>query len=341
MRAPRTSWQYLLVAPRKLERRERTLGELTDGWVRVRLLYCGVCGSDISTFEGRRNVTYPLSLGHEFVAEVWETSGSVGDFAKGDLVTSDLNFRCGCCDQCRRGRSHLCRTGQRGMFSNRGFAQFSDLHTSYLTPIEPPLRRHLALTEPLSCVLHAARWADPQPSERVLIVGSGGLAGCLAFALSRQEPALPFEITDILPARSALIAAASTAARAVPAPDGEYDVVFELSGSETGLRAACQHTRPGGRLCTMSHLDGYSNADFLLASLTRRDITFTVSYLNGEQDTMRSAAMALADSWTPAWDQLLHVLPAESLQNALQTRRTVPWCKTLIEIAPDDGRVSP
>jgi threonine dehydrogenase-like Zn-dependent dehydrogenase len=341
MSAPAMSWQYVLVAPGKLERRERALDQLADGWARVRVLYCGICGSDLSTFEGRRDVTYPVSLGHEFLAEVWETAGDAGDLAKGDIVTSDLNFRCGRCDQCRRRRSHLCRTGQRGMFSNRGFAQFSDLHASYLTRIDSPADRQLALTEPLSCVLHALRWAAPQPSERVLIVGAGGLAGCLAFALSSQKPALPFEITDKLPARSALTAAATTSARAVPTPDGEYDVVFDLSGSEAGLSVACQHTTPGGRLCTMSHLDGYSKADFLLASLTRRDITFTVSYLNGERDTMRNAAIALAESWTPAWDRLVHVLPAESLQSAFETRRVAPWCKTLIEIAPPSSEVLP
>ena len=332
------TWQYLLVAPGRLERHERVLGELAEGWVRVRLLYCGICGSDLSTFEGRRNIAYPVSLGHEFVAEVWEAAGSV-DLSVGDIVTSDLNFRCGRCDQCRRGVSHLCRTGQRGMFSNRGFAQFSDLHASYLTPIDPPARKQFALTEPLSCVLHAVEWANPQCFERILIVGAGGLAGCLAFTLSGQTPRLPFDITDVLPARSALVAAATPVAQAVTTPDGEYDVVFDLSGSETGLRIACEHTRPGGRLCTMSHLDGYSNADFLLSSLTRRDITFTVSYLNGERDTMLKAATALADGWTPAWARLLKVFPVESLQNAFETRRQAPWCKTLIEIAHCDELV--
>lgn len=331
------SWEYILAGPRSLKRRRRTLAELDEAWVRVRFLYCGICGSDLSHFEGRRDVKYPRSLGHEFVAEVCEVGAAVGDIAPGDLVTSDLNYRCGSCDQCRARRSHLCRVGQAGLFSNRAFAELGDLEASYVTRLEGPLRKELALSEPLSCVMHARDWAAPRPDDRVLIVGAGGLASCLSFALATAAPAVPFDITDTLPGRASLIESATPAAHMVREPDGEYDVVFDLSGSESGLRCACVHTKPGGRLCTMSHLDGYSRADFLLASLTRRDITFTVSYLNGERGTLDAAARALARGWSPEWERLLEIVPIDRLGEAFAKRRASRMCKTLVEIASAQG----
>lgn len=329
------SREHLLVAPRSLRSRHRELPPLADDWVRLRFLYCGICGSDLSTFEGRREVAYPVSLGHEFIAEVAETGGRVGHLAPGATVTSDLNYRCGSCDQCLAGRSHLCLEGQVGAFSNRAFAEYGDLHASYLTRLEGGAQPHLALTEPLSCVLHAREWGKPRANERVLVVGAGGLGSCMAFALCEGDLHVPFEITDEMPTRLDLVVTASAGVgRAVAQPEGEYDVVFDLSGSVSGLRLACAHTRRGGRLCTMGHLEGLSSCDFLLASLTRRDATFTVSYLNGERKTMDLAASMLEAGWTPDWNRLVEVVPIDKLQEAFETRRAAPWCKTLIEVAP-------
>lgn len=332
-RSHATTATYRLSGPRSLELREIALPGLPRDWVRVRYLYCGICGSDVSKFEGRRNIAYPVSLGHEFVAEVVASGDSTSELSPGDLVTSDLNYRCGQCEQCRARRSHLCREGQVGRFTNRGLSTFGDLHVAYLLRLNRTAPARLALAEPLSCVLHAKVWASPRKEDRVLVLGAGGLGACMAFALSLDG--IPFDLVDHLPSRVARVeTAAGEVMRGRSHPDGEYDVVFDLSGSESGLRAACEHTRSGGKLCSMSHLDGYTSADFLLAALTRRDITFTVSYLNGERDRLRAAASMLEQEWGRDWEGTIGVVPFGELPAAFEARREAPWCKTLVEIAP-------
>ena len=130
--SPRRSAQWMLEGRGELRLRHRDLPPLAADHVRVRFAYCGVCGSDVSKFEGRRSTLYPESLGHEFVGEVIDVADGAGSLRPGNVVTSDLNFRCGTCDRCTAGRSHLCRTGQRGGFSNRAFAQVADLQAGYL-----------------------------------------------------------------------------------------------------------------------------------------------------------------------------------------------------------------
>lgn len=326
---------YYLTSPGTLRSQPQEPAELPPDWVRVRYLYCGLCGSDLSMFEGRQAVSHPFSLGHEFVAEVIECGDAVTGLARGDIVTSDLNYRCGRCSQCLAGRSHLCHEGQIGLFSNRAFAEFGDLHESYLLRLEGDPSPHLALAEPLSCVLHGNDWADPRPSDRVLVVGAGGMGSCMAFALCNREPGVPFEIAEeMLGRRSRIAAAIGTTGTAVPAPRGKYDVVFDASGSESGLRLACEHVESGGRLCLLSHLDGYTTGDFLLSELTCRDITFTVSHLNGERETLERAASMLARRWGPSWEAILEIVPLDRLQEAFDGRRRSDWCKTMIQIPP-------
>jgi threonine dehydrogenase-like Zn-dependent dehydrogenase len=329
-----TYYEYSLTSPGVVEPQIRTLADVARNSVRLRFLYCGVCGSDLSMFENRRPLVYPRSLGHEFIAEVVAVGGDVGSLKPNDIVTSDLNFRCGYCDHCRAKRSHLCRKGLIGLFSNRAFAEYGDIDPSYLVRIDGPPRFHMALSEPLSCVLHALEWAAPAPGERVLVVGAGGLGTCMAFALCHYSGLTSFDITDSSPSRLSLIGdACEPVGTAVEVPTGEYDVVFDLSGSESGLSLAVRGVISGGRLCTMSHLSGETPAPFLMNNLMRRDIAFKLSYLNGERSNLHRAAQMLEQLWTANWDKVIELVPLESVGDVLARRRTSPWCKTIVQMA--------
>jgi L-iditol 2-dehydrogenase len=333
MSQPAISHEWILEGHRRLVDRRRSLGALGPDDVRVRFVYCGVCGSDLSKFEASTAVTYPMSLGHEFVAEVVAVGERVEHLRSGDIVTSDLNHRCGRCDHCLARRSHLCREAGARLFTNRGFAELADLHVDYLLHVEGPPAAHLTLVEPLSCVLHAQDWAAPEAADRVLILGAGGLGLCLAFAFSQAHRSTPVEVTDLLAARlSSLGAAAEPQVRAVSSAEGEYDVVFDLTGTEDGLRVATGSVRAGGRLCVLSHLMGESSGGFLLKALMRRDVTFKVSYLNGERENLERAARMLTDGWDAAWQGALELVTIDDLQAAFERRRASPACKTVIQI---------
>jgi L-iditol 2-dehydrogenase len=333
MNQPATSREWVLEGHRRLVDRRRSLGALGPDDVRVRFVYCGLCGSDLSKFEASTAVAYPMSLGHEFVAEVVAVGERVEHFRPGDVVTSDLNHRCGRCDQCLARRSHLCREAGARLFTNRGFAELADLHVDYLLRVDGPPAAHLTLVEPLSCVLHAKAWAAPTAADRVLVLGAGGLGLCLAFAFSQVQRSTPVEVTDLLATRLSLLGrAADPQVRAVSAAEGEYDVVFDLSGTEDGLRVATGSVRAGGTLCVLSHLVAESSGGFLLKALTRRDVTFKVSYLNGERANLERAAHMLTDGWGVAWQDALEVVAIDDLQAAFERRRASPACKTIIQI---------
>lgn len=331
---------YALLAPGRIEWIEEQLPPLARDWVRVRFAYCGLCGSDVSHFAGARRVAYPVSLGHEWVAVVEAAGPGVGFFGPGDVVTTDLNFRCGRCRHCAGGRSHLCEEGQVARFTNRGFGIRADIHASYLHKCRHDPAPHLALAEPLSCTMHALGHCLVSAADRVLVIGAGGLGTCISFLLSTVGPMATFDVTDVDSHRLAQLGRAIIPrGRAVEHPTDEYDVVLDMSGTPTGLRAACERVGRGGRLCTMSHLPHGTTAEFLLEELIHKDVTVSFSYLNGDAGSVAHAITLLEDRWDATWTTLLDVRPLHALPEIFGERPASPSNKVVIDCsasAPGD-----
>ena len=84
----------------------------------VKVMACGVCGTDINFVRDWSGD--PMALGHEIAAEVMEAGSSVKDLQPGDRVIVEDCTMCGICDACKSGHPELCRNmysveGQPGM----------------------------------------------------------------------------------------------------------------------------------------------------------------------------------------------------------------------------------
>lgn len=334
------AWAWELLAPRQFGETAVGMPLLADGWARIRFQYCGVCGSDLSQYEGRRPGPYPRSLGHEFVATVEAIGKNVDAINVGDIVVSDLNYRCCHCLQCKAGRTHLCLTGQSGRFTNRGFADRASLDATYLWPIrDQALHPRLALTEPLSCVLHAIEWVSPDSEDAILVLGAGSLGLCMSLAIVDRGLANSAQFWDPFSHRLKVLSAASDIPATTSAPPANaYDVVFDLTGTREGLELACDAVRRGGRLCSMSHLDDTQNTNFLLSKLTRTDVAFRVSYLNGPKDSLGQAAQLIAKRWHAGFDATIAIHSATQLPTVFSNRRHAISNKDIIDLRTWTGR---
>ena len=321
-----TAW--FLTGCGELTEKSLNLPPLGPKQVMIDFQYCGLCGSDISKFEGRRPGSYPISIGHEFVAVIRSVGSDVIELAVGDVVVSDLNYRCGSCEWCNHQESHLCENGQCGDFSNRGFADAAVIHEEYLIKVNtssPSLGHSYA--EPLSCVLHAYDHANIRPNEKLLVLGAGSLGTCLAMIL--LDTGQPAMFHDPINQRASSIVESSGQFKRwdkVTRPD----VVMDLSGSMDGLLSAVTSVRKGGRVVSMSHLGGYGSSEFLLPTLTRKDVWFIVSYLNGEKSSL-TRALDIISRTDPALIRMwTEVLPISELNKAFSKRRVSKANKTVI-----------
>ena len=174
--------------------------------VLIEVTHCGVCHSDVHIHDGyfslggenKLDLTaaardLPFALGHEIEGTVCAVGSDVKDVKVGDHGVAYPWIGCGECDICARGEEHLCLMGrQLGVSWHGGFATHCLLpHERYLLDSKG-ITPGLAATYMCSGItsysaIKKLRKSLP-PSERILIVGLGGVGMMgLQFALELFE----------------------------------------------------------------------------------------------------------------------------------------------------------
>ena len=114
------------------------LPEPAAGQVRLRVLACGLCRTDLHIAEGdlplRRS---PVVLGHEIVGRVDVVGKGLMGVAKGDLVgVTWLGRSCGTCRHCRAERENYCAAFQAtGWDLDGGFAEYTVVDADAMLPL--------------------------------------------------------------------------------------------------------------------------------------------------------------------------------------------------------------
>lgn len=164
--------------------------EAGPGQVLVRLETCGLCHTDIHAARGDWPVRpgLPFTPGHEGIGRVEAHGPGVSEPALGQRVAlAWLGSACGACRYCETGRENLCESQQNTGYSiNGGYAEYAVADARFAVPVPDEVSSLDAA--PLSCAgvttYAAVKAAHVVPSERVVIVGVGGL-GHLAIQYAR------------------------------------------------------------------------------------------------------------------------------------------------------------
>lgn len=97
--------------------------------VRIDILFCGVCHSDLHTARGEwPGTVYPCVPGHEIIGRVIETGAEVTRFRAGDVVgVGCMVDSCQHCASCAEGLEQYCESGMTGTYNS------PDTHTGGVT----------------------------------------------------------------------------------------------------------------------------------------------------------------------------------------------------------------
>lgn len=156
------------------------LPELSLEQVDIRVLYCGICHSDLSMVNNEwRNSQFPLVPGHEIVGEVVAVGSEVKNLQVGNKVGLGwFSASCMHCHTCMDGDHHLCGSAEQTIVGRHGgFADYVRAHWSWAIPL--PEGIDLAKAGPLLCggitVFHPIIASEVSPVDKVGVIGIGGL----------------------------------------------------------------------------------------------------------------------------------------------------------------------
>jgi (R,R)-butanediol dehydrogenase / meso-butanediol dehydrogenase / diacetyl reductase len=168
----------------------------TEGTVKVKVGFNGICGTDLHEYyagpifvptephplTGR---ALPLTIGHEFSGVITDVGAGVTGYAAGDRVAIEPIYRCGQCGPCRVGTYNICqRIGFHGLMSDGGMAEYTVVPTNMLHRLPDNVSLELgALVEPMSVAYHAATLGDVTPGDTAVVFGAGPIGIGLWFAL--------------------------------------------------------------------------------------------------------------------------------------------------------------
>jgi threonine dehydrogenase-like Zn-dependent dehydrogenase len=295
-----------------------------DGWARVQPRLSGVCGSDLATLAGQVSfyfsslVSMPFVPGHEVVGTLFD---DCGDLPAGTRVVLDPVLSCAArgldpCPSCAGGSTgrcdritvgHVAPGLQTGYCADTGGGWGGMLvaHRSQLHPVPDGIADHRAvLVEPLSCAIHAALRARPEPGASVLVVGAGTVGALALLALREFTPAGRIVVAakhqrqadlarllgadEVVDPKEAVtvLRRATRAYRLNPERGSAYllggvDVAIDAVGSKASLDLALRTTRSGGRVV----LAGMPAPGADLSPVWFRELEVTGAYASGTELT--------------------------------------------------------
>ncbi|MGW4287234.1 alcohol dehydrogenase catalytic domain-containing protein [Streptomyces sp. NPDC004673] len=236
------------------------------GQVLVKVRASGMCFTDVWATQGYGGDIYPQTPGHEVVGEIVAVGDGVHGREVGDRVgTTWVQSACGRCDYCRK---NLPLTGQTAMNCvaprTTGFAAQGG-HAEYIAiaaggTVLLPDDLSFEDAAPMMCAGYttwsALRDADPQPGERIAVVGIGGL-GHVALQLAKASG---FETIAVTHSPDKHDLAVELGADHVVASGKELqdlggaDVLLITTNAFEAAEEAMAGLRPGGRV-VLSGLD--------------------------------------------------------------------------------------
>lgn len=251
----------VLVAPGRFKIEDRPMPSPGPGEVLIKVARVGICGTDLHIFNGHYALdSLPMIPGHEFTGTIAAAGPGVTGLRLGGKAVVDMNIGCGQCYWCRRNEILNCPAMQQlGITMDGAFAEYIVVPARLVIPAPDDIPFEvLALTEPLACVVRAARKAQITFGQSVLVMGAGPV-GNLHVQLLRTIGAAPIIVTDLSKDRVTMALdcgadigvtdPAQLQKTVMDATGGRgADVVIESVGNPALYRTAMRLMRKGGHL---------------------------------------------------------------------------------------------
>lgn len=308
------------------ETKKPTLEKYGEGAI-VKVLGCGLCGSDIVKFR-QKSVKNGTVLGHEIVGEIVEINSKT-DFKSGDKIVSAHHIPCFKCVYCNNGNYSMCEHFKNTNIRPGGFSEFIYLSEEHLQNVAVKIPENLneveaSFYEPLGCCVRAIKRAELKENSTVLVVGLGSIGILMGQALKAYG--MKVFGCDLIQERIDLaLELGFDGAKGVT----EADAVFMTSGADATIDLALKSVRSGGKIVVFASTPknlGYANNEIYY-----RELTVMGSYSPSPADLMESIKL-LADKKVRV-DNMSTIYELENIEKSFHDTISNTILKAYIKIA--------
>lgn len=299
--------------------------------VKVKVIYGGICGSDISVYQAKLpHASYPVIPGHEILGEIVE----VGENAKvkiGERVVIQPNSYCGECEFCQKGKTNICpRKKSMGINVNGGFADEFILSSKYVIPVPEQLSNERAiLIEPLAVIVHALKKVQIDPETSVAIVGCG-TEGMLALALASYRggkitaidvnPEKLNKVKEYYPEVSVKFPNEVT--------ENQFDVTVEVAGVKESFEQCIEIVKPGGSVVAV----GFPHtAEIPVVKMVRKEISIFGSIIYNKTEDFVESINYLMNEKFYVEPIISEILPVHRYKEAYEKASSGKFRKILLK----------
>lgn len=236
----------------------------------IKIVRACVCGSDLWSYShGDDRAAHSINSGHEALGIVEEVGSEITTVKPGDFVIVPFTHGCGHCEACRAGFDGTCDNHPAPTNWGGGFqSEYLRFHYGNWALIKVPgqpsdysegmLKSLLALADVMPTGYHAARVANVQPGDKVVVIGDGAVGQCAVIAAKmmgasqivlmsrhadRQDMALESGATAVVAERGE-----EGIAKVREILGGGADAALECVGTEAAIEQALGVLHNGGRV---------------------------------------------------------------------------------------------
>ncbi len=343
-------------SPRKFEVKDIPTPKIGDNGILIKTVYCGICGTDLGSFDYGHFVKPGSVIGHEPVGIIAEVGKNVQDLQVGQRVVYLRRCsHCGSCRNCLRGLTHYClnfpEAGALGAYAEY-IAVNNAIRDVDVFPIPDEVSfTAAALVEPTTVGIRALKFARLCLNAKTVVFGAGSIGlgvgqllktvgACTVTQVDlsslRLEMSAKLGVDYTLNPKEADIAkelknlyGEEPPSLYAPGTSGT-DIAFECAGVEFTTQTALETLRVGGQLVMVALAKKPLTLDIALVAGKEINMagTFSLTAQNEYQQTMD----LLVAGKIKLEEQVSHIYPLEDINEAFEMQQdTEKSIKVLVQ----------
>ncbi|MHA1147486.1 MAG: zinc-dependent alcohol dehydrogenase [Promethearchaeota archaeon] len=261
--------------------------EIKPDEVLIKVKICGICGSDIESYETGKLEIPGIILGHEFSGEIAKLGENVKSFEIGDRVGANPILSCDNCYWCKQGQEHMCKWSSGiGTTYNGAMAEYLVIKADNIYKLPDSVTFEMAaMLDPIAVGVYALQESSFKEGDNAVVIGAGTIG---LFMIQVLKASRASKIFVLEPVKSKQEKAKAVGATQVFTPNQWSkiiratkkigpDFIFDCAGNPQTFMTSLQLIKKGGFISVIGiHVEKFEMKGFL--QLMLKNITMRGMY---------------------------------------------------------------